>query len=280
MRAATAIRPVQSDERAAPLLAQFKGVSKTFRQAGGDVMTAVKDVTVDITEGKVVTILGPSGCGKSTLLNMLAGIFPASSGEVIYRGSVVNGLNPKTGYMTQSDHLLPWRTVAGNIRAPLEIRHLGRAAANSRVIELLGLVGLSAFANAYPSQVSGGMRKRAALARLLAYDPEALLLDEPFVALDAQLRLAMQSELRAICRRFNKTMLFVTHDVEEAVSLGDQCIVFTARPGRIRTVVDIDLPGDRDLLALRRLPRFASLSAELWDLMMQPADPGGQARPS
>ncbi len=257
----------------APICAQFKKVNKTFRQASGQSMDAVIDVRLDIMEGEIVTILGPSGCGKSTLLNMLAGIFPPTSGEVTYRGKVVNGLNPKTGYMTQSDHLLPWRTIAGNVRAPLEIRRISRIIANRRVVELLDLVGLAGFANAYPSQVSGGMRKRAALARLLAYDPEALLLDEPFVALDAQLRLAMQSELRNICRRFNKTMLFVTHDVDEAVSLGDRCVVFTARPGRIRTIVDIDLSVDRDLLALRRLPRFAALSAQLWDLMMQNSDP-------
>lgn len=254
-------------------LAQFKSVGKAFQQAGNEMMVAVADITLDIAEGDIVTILGPSGCGKSTLLNMLAGIFSPTSGQVLYRGKPIVGLNPRTGYMTQSDHLLPWRTIAGNIRAPLEIRRLARAKADQRVGELLEIVGLSAFAKSYPSQVSGGMRKRAALARLLAYDPEALLLDEPFVALDAQLRLAMQSELRSVCRRLNKTMLFVTHDVDEAVGLGDRCIVFTARPGRIRTVVDIDLPGDRDLLALRRSPRFAALSAQLWELMTQGAGP-------
>lgn len=253
------------------LLAQFKSVGKTFQQASGEMMAAVEDISLDIVEGNVVTILGPSGCGKSTLLNMLAGIFAPTSGQVLYRGTPIEGLNPRTGYMTQSDHLLPWRTIAGNVRAPLEIRHLPRADADRRVGELLDIVGLSTFAKSYPSQVSGGMRKRAALARLLAYDPEALLLDEPFVALDAQLRLAMQSELRSVCRRLNKTMLFVTHDVDEAVGLGDRCIVFTARPGRIRTIVDIDLPGDRDLLALRRSPRFATLSAQLWELMTQGA---------
>ena len=159
-------------------------------------LPAIIDVTLDIAAGEVVTILGPSGCGKSTLLNMLAGIFAATSGDVLYRGNAVRGLNHKTGYMTQSDHLLPWRTIAGNIRAPLEIKRLDPRQAERRVDELLETVGLTAFAHSYPSQVSGGMRKRAALARLLAYDPETLLLDEPFVALDAQLRLTMQAELR------------------------------------------------------------------------------------
>ena len=256
---------------AAPILASFRSVSKVFKQPGGLAMTAVSGVNLDVVEGEIITILGPSGCGKSTLLNMLAGIFTPSSGQVLYRGAPITGLNPRTGYMTQSDHLLPWRTIAGNVRAPLEIKRLGRAAADRRTGELLELVGLSAFGSSYPSQVSGGMRKRAALARLLAYDPEALLLDEPFVALDAQLRLAMQSELRGLCRSLNKTMLFVTHDVDEAVSLGDRCVVFTPRPGRIREVVPIDLPTFRDLLAVRRLPRFAALTAQLWDMMTQAA---------
>lgn len=252
-----------------PLLAQFRSVSKSFPQASGDKLSVVDDITLDITEGDIITILGPSGCGKSTLLNMLAGVFAPTSGEVLYRGKRVATLNPRTGYMTQSDHLLPWRTIAANVRAPLEIRHLSRAVADRRVQELLDMVGLAAFARSYPSQVSGGMRKRAALARLLAYDPETLLLDEPFVALDAQLRLAMQSELRTVCRRLNKTMLFVTHDVDEAVALGDRCIVFTPRPGRIRDIHAVDLPRDRDLLTLRRSPRFAALSAQFWDMMTE-----------
>lgn len=258
---------VMSPRASRPSVAQFISVSKSFPQSGGPMMVAVDGVELEVKEGDIVTILGPSGCGKSTLLNMLAGIFPASSGQVLYRGRSVTALNPKTGYMTQSDHLLPWRTIAGNVRAPLEILRMERGAADRRVTGLLETVGLSGFAGSYPSQVSGGMRKRTALARLLAYDPEALLLDEPFVALDAQLRLAMQSELRSLCRRLNKTMLFVTHDVDEAVGLGDRCVVFTARPGRIRTTVEIDLPSDRDLLAVRRLPRFAALTAELWELM-------------
>lgn len=262
-----ATEAVMSPRASRPPVAQFISVSKSFPQSGGPVMVAVDEVELEVMEGDIVTILGPSGCGKSTLLNMLAGIFPASSGQVLYRGRPVTALNPKAGYMTQSDHLLPWRTIAGNVRAPLEILRMERGAADRRVAGLLETVGLSGFAGSYPSQVSGGMRKRTALARLLAYDPEALLLDEPFVALDAQLRLAMQSELRSLCRRLNKTMLFVTHDVDEAVGLGDRCVVFTARPGRIRTTVEIDLPPDRDLLAVRRLPRFAALTAELWELM-------------
>ena len=249
-------------------LAQFSNVTKAFVHSDGEARDAVVGIDLNVRAGDIITILGPSGCGKSTLLNMLAGIFPPSSGEVRYNGRPLSGLNHKTGYMTQADHLLPWRTIAGNIRAPLEIRRFGKAEADCRVDELIQTVGLKEFGGSYPSQVSGGMRKRAALARLLAYDPETLLLDEPFVALDAQLRLAMQSELRTLCRRLGKTMLFVTHDVDEAVALGDRCIIFSSRPGRIRQMIDINLPRDRDLFSLRRLPGFVDQSSQLWDLMM------------
>jgi NitT/TauT family transport system ATP-binding protein len=249
------------------LLARFENVRKSFQQPAGASLEVVAGIELDIAAGDFITILGPSGCGKSTLLNMLAGIFAPTSGRVLYRGAPVNGLNLRTGYMTQNDHLLPWRTIASNVRAPLEINHVPRAAADRRVAELLEIAGLSAFARSYPSQVSGGMRKRAALARLLAYDPETLLLDEPFVALDAQLRLVMQAELRSLCRRLGKTALFVTHDVDEAAALGDRCIIFTARPGRIRKIVDIGLPRDRDVQRLRHDPRYAAISAALWEEM-------------
>jgi NitT/TauT family transport system ATP-binding protein len=254
-------------------LATFAGVSKTFSTQSGDLL-AVKDVDLDIRRGEIVTILGPSGCGKSTLLNMLAGIFAPTEGRVTYRGAPVAGLNGNTGYMTQNDHLLPWRTVAANIRAPLELKGWSKADADTRVEGLISTVGLTGFGNSYPSQISGGMRKRTALARLFAQDPETLLLDEPFVALDAQLRLAMQSELRALSRRFGKTVLFVTHDVDEAAALGDRCIIFSKRPGRIRTIVDIDLPPDRSLFNLRQDSRYASISARLWDHMAREAGLG------
>lgn len=230
-------------------------------------MEVLKGVSLEIAEGEIVTMLGPSGCGKSTLLNMLAGIFPPNSGEVFYRDRPVREINTRTGYMTQNDHLLPWRTVAHNVRAPLEIRGVPRAKANKRVEELLDLVNLTGFGGAYPSQISGGMRKRVVLARLLAYDPDTLLLDEPFVALDAQLRLAMQMQLRHLSKRLGKTVMFVTHDVDEAVALGDRCVVFSARPGTVREIVDINLGTSRDLLRLRGQPAYAELCAKLWNRM-------------
>ena len=244
----------------------FENASKTFVTPGGDI-PASQDINLTIRRGEFITLVGPSGCGKSTLLNMIAGIFPPSGGSVSYDGQVVAGYNGHVGYMTQNDHLLPWRTVSANIAIPLEIAGLGRAERKARVAELAQMVGLSGFLDSYPSQLSGGMRKRCALARLLAYSPETLLLDEPFAALDAQLRLKMQIELRKIVQTLNKTVIFVTHDLDEAVALADRCAIFTKGPGTIRKVLDIPLPADRDLMRLRHDPHYVQLTAELWDEM-------------
>ena len=169
--------------------------------------------------------------------------------------------------MTQNDHLLPWRDVMGNVKVPLEIRGVPKGEARDRVESLLHKVGLKGFEKSYPSQLSGGMRKRCALARLLAYDPEALLMDEPFGALDAQLRLKMQIEIRGLAMALGKTTVFVTHDLDEAGSLADRSVVFTHRPGTIARVVDVPLPRERDLMRLRHNATYRDLTAELWDLL-------------
>lgn len=248
-------------------LISFSGVTKEFSTGDGP-FRAVEDVSLTVGRGEIVTLVGPSGCGKSTLLNMTAGLFEPTSGAVTYNGSGIVGVNTRTGYMTQNDHLLPWRSVSGNIAVPLEIAGLPRRQIQERVEKLVEMVGLSGFAQSFPSQLSGGMRKRAALARLLAYDPETLLLDEPFAALDAQMRLRMQFELLSISRDLNKTVLFVTHDLDEAVALGDRIAVFSPRPGTIRQIIPSPLGHDRDLMRLRHEPAYASLCAELWDMIV------------
>lgn len=253
------------------LLIEFENVAKTFMTAEGP-LNAVTSVNLNVNRGELITLVGPSGCGKSTLLNMTAGLFGPSEGEVRYRGKRVSGINTRTGYMTQNDHLLPWRTVASNIAVPLEIAGMPRAEIAARVAELMQMVGLGGFEKSYPSQISGGMRKRVALARLLAYNPETLLLDEPFAALDAQMRIRMQVELLGICRKLSKTVLFVTHDLDEAVGLGDRIVVFSPRPGTIVRIVDSPLPFDRDVLRLRHDPAYASLCAELWDMIVPSID--------
>jgi NitT/TauT family transport system ATP-binding protein len=250
---------------ARPLI-EFSGVAKHFF-VGGELRPAVEGVDLQVRPGELVTLVGPSGCGKSTLLNMAAGMFQPTRGTVRYGGQDVTGLNYSVGYMTQQDHLLPWRSVVDNIALPLELRGEARDRRVARAQDLVALVGLEGFERHFPSQVSGGMRKRCALARLLAYDPETLLMDEPFGALDAQLRLGLQAELLRVVRSLGKTVLFVTHDLDEAISMGDRCAVFQGRPGRIAEIIDVDLPAERDLLTLRFEPRYVELTQRLWRRM-------------
>ena len=266
--------PAVSSGRTRTDIITFEGVGKSFVQ-GQSELIVTRDIHVRIHQGEIVTIVGPSGCGKTTMLNLVAGLTRPTVGTVRYRQMPVMGVNGRTGYMTQSDHLLPWRTVARNIAVPLELRNVTHHIRSSRVAELIDLVGLTGFENAYPSHLSGGMRKRAALARLLAYDPETLLLDEPFAALDAQLRVRMQAELFTLSRRLDKTVLFVTHDLDEAVALGDRCVVFSGRPGTVIKDFTIPLPRDRRIVELRKDPMYQRLCAELWDFIAPSID--GQA---
>lgn len=276
----TAARPGHDlREGAAGLpLIEFRGAGKSF--ANGRIC-ATRDINLTIFQGEFVMLVGPSGCGKSTLLNMVAGIFPPTEGDVRYRGDKVVGLNRRVGYMTQQDYLLPWRTVSGNIAIPLEIAGVKRSERQERVRALVQQVGLSGFEDAYPSALSGGMRKRAALARLLAYDPETLLMDEPFGALDAQLRLRLQTELRVLSKQLGKTILFVTHDVDEAVALGDRYVVFTQRPGTIRHIHRVSLPINRQIARLKLDPLYLAECQELWEFFdpTYEADESAEVRP-
>jgi len=247
-------------------IVSFEGVGKTFN-AHGKNLEAVRDINLSIGSGEFVTLVGPSGCGKSTLLNMTAGLMAPSCGTVRYAGELVRGVHGHVGYMTQNDHLLPWRTVAGNVEVPLEIRSMPRRERADRVAQLIDMVGLKGFEKSYPTQISGGMRKRTALARVLAYDPETLLMDEPFAALDAQLRLQMQADLLALCAKLGKTVMFVTHDLDEAIALADRCVVFSSRPGSIMRVIETGLPHGRDLVELRFDRKFLDLAHELWETL-------------
>jgi NitT/TauT family transport system ATP-binding protein len=244
----------------------FERIRKDFVD-GRKTLRIVDDLTLEVRRGEVVTLLGPSGCGKSTLLNMTAGLMRPSSGSVRYAGREVAGINRRVGYMTQQDHLLPWRTVAGNVSVPLEIRGVDRATRNARIDELLALVGLTGFGGQYPTKISGGMRKRTALARLLAATPETILMDEPFGALDAQMRINLQSELLRLSGQMGTTVLFVTHDVDEAVALADRCVVLGPRPTSIQRIVNIDLPRPRNLVAIRSNARYQAICADLWGRM-------------
>lgn len=208
-------------------------------------MEALQETSFKVREGEFVTILGPSGCGKSTILRVVAGLVEPSSGEVLLDGRKITGPGPDRGMVFQSYSLFPWLTVRKNIEFGLELKHVDRKERETRAAHYLDLVGLSGFANAYPGSLSGGMRQRVAIARALANEPEILLMDEPFGALDAQTRTIMQEVLLKAWEDTHKTILFVTHDVEEAIFLGDSIYVMTARPGKIKEKIKVSLDRPR-----------------------------------
>jgi len=245
---------------------ELSGVGKTFVTRDREVQ-ALQPTDLAVEQQEFVALVGPSGCGKSTILNLIAGLLPPSDGVVRYDGAAVQGVNRAVGYMTQKDTLLPWRTASDNIRVALELkcRAGSRGEAESRVAQMIELVGLAGFEKHYPAELSGGMRKRVALARTLIYEPETLLMDEPFGALDAQLKLLMLDQLQALTQQRRMTVLFVTHDLGEAITLADRVVVFSARPGRIRTIRSIELPRPRDVFRIRFTEEFAHLHEGLWD---------------
>jgi NitT/TauT family transport system ATP-binding protein len=243
---------------------EIRNVSKSFRK-GKEHVEAIRDINLDIAPREIIAVIGPSGCGKSTLLNMIAGLYAPTRGSVTYKGTVVTDINTSVGYMTQKDNLLPWRTVRDNIALPLELAWTARAKRVSQTNRVLERVGLGGFETRYPHELSGGMRKRASLARLLLYGAETLLLDEPFAALDAQLRLDMHDLVLGLAAESGQTVMLVTHDLVEAISLADRVVVCTRRPATIAFEQAIDLPRPRDILNVRFEPRFKQLYDTIWD---------------
>jgi ABC-type nitrate/sulfonate/bicarbonate transport system ATPase subunit len=223
---------------------EINGLSKIFRKNGKEI-TAMQETHLAIEEGRFVSIIGPSGCGKSTLFNIIAGLVPPSTGKVLADGLNIIDKAGRVGYMLQKDMLLPWRTILDNIILGMEIRGVPRGQAVERALPLMEKYGLKGFDKHYPSELSGGMKQRAALLRTLLYDRDIILLDEPFGALDAQTRITMQNWLLQIWSDFGKTVLFVTHDIDEAIYLSDDIYVFTARPGRIKTKVSVHMQRPR-----------------------------------
>jgi len=246
-------------------LVRIDAVSRVFFRRDTEQL-ALDAVSLDIESGSFVCIVGPSGCGKSTLLNMIAGLIAPTSGSITNAGTPVAGPRLNVGYLTQKDTLLPWRDVLRNVEMPLEIRNVPAAERARKARDLIDVVGLHGREHAFPRELSGGMARRASLARLLIAEPELLLLDEPFSALDAQLRQEMQNELLRLWGGSGKTVVFVTHDLEEAIALGDRVVVLGAR-GRIVRDEHIDLERPRDVVAIRRRPEFHAIEARLWDAL-------------
>ncbi|MEU6312499.1 ABC transporter ATP-binding protein [Streptomyces sp. NPDC047014] len=250
----------------------FEDVRKTF----GD-FTALDGIDLEIRSGEFLVVVGPSGCGKSTLLDLLGGLSTPTSGRILLDGRPVTGPGLDRGIVFQQYALLPWRTALGNVEFGLEATGVPRRRRRARAAEFLDLVGLSGFEDRHPHQLSGGMRQRVAIARSLAYDPDVLLMDEPFAALDAQTRESLQDELRRIWQRTGKTVVFITHGIEEAVYLGQRVAVMTSRPGRIKEIVPVAF-GERGAAPgtglagpqgedLRSSPEFARHRHEIWTLL-------------
>lgn len=243
---------------------EISQVCKTFRRREA-VVEALRDFNLTIHQREIVAVIGPSGCGKSTLLNMIAGIYPPSRGQILYKGTRVSDLNTDVGYMTQKDNLLPWRSVRDNIAFPLELAGMARSDRDDQAEKIIKAVGLDGFQTRFPNELSGGMRKRVSLARMIVYGAETALLDEPFAALDAQLKLAMHGLLLQLAAENKQTVIFVTHDLMEAVTLADRVIVCTRRPAMITLEQKISLARPRDVLNVRFTNQFKEHYDALWD---------------
>ena len=244
-------------------LLSVEGVSKEYHVRGKKVL-ALDSIDLAVAQGEFVTVVGPSGCGKSTLLNLIVGLLRSSSGRILFRGDPINGICTKIGYVTQKDNLLPWRTLIENVEIALEIRGIENSARRQRAQELIGQVGLSGFEDHYPHELSGGMRQRANIIRTLIYDPELILMDEPFGPLDAQTRVVLQDQLLKLWLASRKTIVFITHDLVEAITLADRVVLMTSRPGRIKSIENVTIPRPRDVFQIHERPEFRSAYERLW----------------
>jgi NitT/TauT family transport system ATP-binding protein len=246
----------------------LEGIQVTFVSQDGARYTAIRDTSLRVAPGEFVSVVGPTGCGKSTLLNVAVGLLQPSAGAVRVFGEPLSGLNRKAGYLFQTEALMPWRTALANVVAGLEFRGIEKEQAKKQGEAWLQRVGLGGFGGRYPHQLSGGMRRRVALAQTLILDPQIILMDEPFSALDIQTRQLMENELLELWSANRKSVVFITHDLEEAISLSDRVVVLSAGPeSHPIGEFDIDLPRPRDVAEIRLTPRFIELHTQIWHAM-------------
>ncbi|MGF7160838.1 NitT/TauT family transport system ATP-binding protein [Rhodoligotrophos appendicifer] len=239
---------------------EYEGGAETIRALGG--------LSMDVRAGEILCIVGSSGCGKSTLLSLIAGFQTPTAGRILLHGQPITGIDTRCGMIFQEYALFPWKTVQRNVEFGLKMRHVGKDERRETARYFIKLVGLEGFENAYPSELSGGMRQRAALARSLANDPEILLMDEPFAAVDAMTRQLLQDQLIDIVEKTAKTVIFVTHSIDEALILSDRIVVFSSRPGRVKVAIDNDLPKPRSAAA-QLTPRYLELKTQIWDSVQE-----------
>lgn len=241
-------------------------VSKLFRTPGEGTIRALHEIDLNIQYGEFVTVVGPSGCGKSTLIKLIAGFSPASMGRILFEGDEVRGLNTRVGYVPQESKLFPWLTVEENVGFGLDSKRFSRAERERQVSQFIKLAGLTGFEKYYPAQLSGGMSKRASIVRALAYEPPVILMDEPFGPLDAQTRMVLQDELLKIWEQKRQTIVFVTHDLVEAVALADRVVVMTHRPGKIKDIIEVPMARPRNIFEIHRQEGFDEAYGRLWNI--------------
>jgi NitT/TauT family transport system ATP-binding protein len=248
-----------------PILAANQ-VSKIFSTGHGRELTAIDNLSLAVDEGEFICLLGASGCGKSTMLNMFAGFTQPTTGEVLLRGKPITAVEPRCGMVFQSYALFPWKTVRANVEFGLKMKGMPRAERRERAQRFIEMVKLHGFEDHYPAELSGGMQQRVTFARLLATDPEVLLMDEPFAALDAMTRQVMQEELLRIHEASRKTIVFITHSIDEALILASRIVVMSTRPGRIKAVLANNLPTPRGV-TIQVSPQYGKLKSEVWNLV-------------
>lgn len=252
---------------AAHLSVEFHDIVQDFRGPSGNaVLRVLDDISFSVGGGRFTAVVGPSGCGKSTLLHMAAGLLRPTSGRVLVEGSLVDGVNQRVGFVPQQAQLFPWKTLRENVELPLVLRRFDAKERRQRTDDAIAAVGLEGFDNHYPHQLSGGMQKRGSIARTMVYAPDVILMDEPFGALDAQTRMVMQDDLQALASLARSTVVFVTHDVTEAIVLADNVIVLSQRPTRVLADVAVDLPRPRDVFEPFRIPGFEKAYEQVWSV--------------
>jgi NitT/TauT family transport system ATP-binding protein len=251
-------------------------VSKVFQTPSRQNLDALIDIELNIHDGEFITVVGPSGCGKSTLLRLIAGFSPCSSGRIMFQGEEVRGLNTKVGYVPQESKLFPWLTVEENVGFGLSSRRFSRADRNRQVSQFIHLAGLAGFEKYYPGQLSGGMSKRASIVRALVYEPPVILMDEPFGPLDAQTRMVLQDELLKIWEQKRQTIIFVTHDLIEAVALADRVVVMTHRPGKLKDAIQVPIARPRNIFEIHRQDGFDEAYGRLWNIFRHELHIGGR----
>ncbi len=263
----SAVRGAAESEQAANhWVIQVENATKTFQTPDQDRMVALENISLNIPYGEFITIVGPSGCGKSTLLKLIAGLTPISGGRILYQGSEVHGLNTKVGYVPQESKLFPWLTLEENVAFGLDSKRYSRQEREQQLRHFIGLAGLTGFEKYYPAQLSGGMSKRASIIRALAYEPPVILMDEPFGPLDAQTRMILQDELLKIWEQKRQTIIFVTHDLVEAVALADRVVVMTHRPAQVKDVIQVPMDRPRNIFEIHRQEGFDEAYGRLWNI--------------